>query len=100
MRASSAEIKNGGGCLAGIEKNGGGHLPGAWALTLTRPKTGGGHLITRGGRLPAIIRFLKVGPAKQCCQREVCKKLPHEIRKVCPWHVSSAVSALAIEIHK
>ena len=39
---SLAEVKNGGGRLAGIEKNGGGHLPGAWALsTLTRPKTVG-----------------------------------------------------------
>ena len=39
-RAGSAEIKNG-WCLAGTEKNGGGRLPSTWALTLTRPKTGG-----------------------------------------------------------
>ena len=32
---------NGGGRLACIEKKGGGRLPGTWALTLTRPKTGG-----------------------------------------------------------
>ena len=32
---------DGGGRLACIEKEGGGRLPGTWALTLTRPKTGG-----------------------------------------------------------
>ena len=32
---------NGGGRLACIEKKGGGRLPATWALTLTRPKTGG-----------------------------------------------------------
>ena len=32
---------NGGGRLACIEKKGSGRLPGTWALTLTRPKTGG-----------------------------------------------------------
>ena len=33
---------NGGGRLAGTEKNVDGRLPGAWFTTLTRPKTGPG----------------------------------------------------------
>ena len=33
-------VKNGGGGLAGSKNNGGGRLPGAWALTLTRQKRG------------------------------------------------------------
>ena len=35
------ERVNGGMRLACIEKKGGGHLPGTWALTLTRPTMGG-----------------------------------------------------------
>ena len=33
-----------------------GRLPGTWALTLTRPKTGGGG--GGGGRLPGILRYI------------------------------------------
>ena len=40
-QTGSTEVKNGGGCLAGIEHNSGGRLHSTWALTLTRPKTGG-----------------------------------------------------------
>ena len=41
VQAGSAKIKTG-GCLAGIEKNRGRHLPGTWVLMITRPKTGVG----------------------------------------------------------
>ena len=39
-------------CLAELD----GHLPGAWALMLTRQKQGGGHL-PRSGRLPGTLRY-------------------------------------------
>ena len=41
-----------GGCLAGIEKNRGGRLPGTWAFLLTRPKTGGVGAYTGVGTYP------------------------------------------------
>ena len=43
--------------LACIEKKEGGRLPGTWALTLTRPKRGGGCLLG-SGCLPGIIRYI------------------------------------------
>ena len=51
----AGEIKRKGGCLTGMGKNGGGHSPGTWALTLTRPETGGWAL-TLEWALTRIIR--------------------------------------------